>query len=700
MALILAGDFDPDEAIKVIDKYFGQITPKTLPEFKFEPEQEIEEPVKEDVVGLEAEQIRIGFRFPGASSREALMADLVSMMLSNGKAGLIDLNVNLQQKTLAAGAFLQKMADYSSFQLYGMNKSNQTLEQVADILLEQVEILKLGEFPDWMLEATINNLKLNEMRRIESNRGRVWMMHNSYVNDIQWEDAINYIDELGTITKDEIVAFANKNLGDNYAVVYKRQGAPDVELVEKPSITPIHINRDVESEFMKEIKERTVTPIEPVFINFDKDFNKLTTANNIEVLHKENVENNTFQIYYYFPFGSDNDKMFDLAAGYLEYLGTSEFSPEEIKQEFYKLACSFNVFSSRDETYVSINGLSDNQEAAVQLLESLMTDCQPNDIALTSYVQNVLRSRENAKQNQRNVFRGLVNYATYGPNSPFTNEVGETELNELKAETLVQKIKELSSYPHKILYYGTYTPEKVVTMIETVHSIPESFNQIPEPFNFAELETKSNRVVFSHYEANQSYLQLVSRGVDFSLDLLPSVEMFNNYFGTGMSAIVFQELREKRGLAYTAWSRYSVPNSPDKPFMNNGFIATQNDKLIDAFSAFDDLYNNIPVSETSFTLAKESILNGIRNERITKLSIIFNYLNAQKMGYDFDIRKTYFEKIPTMSIDDVISFNKEYIKDKPKTYVILGNERVVNFKEVSEKFGPVEKISREEIFNF
>lgn len=700
MAVVLAGDFNPDEAIVLIDKYFGKLQPKELPEFKFEPEKPIEEPLVEEVVGLEAEQVNIAFRFPGASSREALMGDLLGMMLSNRSAGLLDINVNLKQKTLSSFAGMMKMTDYSALLLIGRNKSGQSLEEVKDIMLEQVDLLKKGEFPDWMLEATINNLKLNEMRRLESNRGRVYMMHSSFVNRIEWKDAIGYIDELDKVTKQELVAFANENLGNNYAVVYKRQGEPNVELVEKPAITPIHINRDAESDFLVAVKESQVPEIEPVFIDFEKDVTKLKTSSNLDVLYSNNDENSTFTLYYYFPFGSDNDKMLNLAARYLEYLGTSEYTPEQIKQEFYKLACSFSVYSAREETYVSVSGLSENQEAAVKLLESLLTDCQPNDIALASYVQNVLRNRENAKQDQRTVFRGLSDYAIYGEKSPFTNEVPEKELKSLKAETLVQKIKELTSYPHKVLYYGTLESNDLISMVESIHAVPEIFNEIPEVTKFVEKETDTNKVIFSHYDASQSTLQMVSKGGEYNFDLLPSIYMYNNYFGSGMSAIVFQELREKRGLAYTAYSRYLVPSNPNKPFMNFGYIGTQNDKVIEAFAAFNDLYNNIPVSENTFSLAKESVLNGIRNERITKMDVIWEYLEAQKMGFKTDIRKVYFETIPTMTLDDVVKFNNEYVKEKPKTYIILGNEKVVNFKEIEKQFGPIEKVSRDKIFNF
>ncbi|MFP4556895.1 MAG: M16 family metallopeptidase [Bacteroidales bacterium] len=700
MAIVLSGDFDPDEAVATIDKHFGKMKPKELPEFSYEPEEPIEEPISKEVVGLEAERVSIGYRFKGANSHEALMADLASMMLANGKAGLIDLNVNLKQKTLRSGAYASKNADYSMLNLYGMNKGNQTLEEVKDILLEQVEILKQGEFPEWMLEATINNLKLNELKRLESNSSRAWMMSNSFINDIPWEDAISYTDKIEKITKEDVVEFANEYLGNNYAIVYKRQGPPDVELVEKPSITPIHINRDEESEFFQAFKEKETPKIEPEFVDFENDINKLKTTSNLEIIHKDNVENETFSLFYYYPFGSDNDKMLNLAANYLEFLGTSEFTPEEIAQEFYKLACSFSVFSSRDQTYVYVSGLSENQQAAVELLESIMTDCQPNEEAFSYYIQNVIKDRENDKESQRTVFSGLADYATYGESSPFTNELSESELMKLKPEELTAKIKDLSNYSHKILYYGTSSPEQVKEMVENVHLVPETVKDPPVSYNFKEKETTENRVVFSHYDANQSYLQLVSRGVDYDFELLPKARMFNEYFGMGMSAIVFQELREKRGLAYTAYSVYRTPNKPHKPFMNTGFIATQNDKVVEAFSAFNELYNDMPVSENSFKLAKESILSGIRNERITKMSVIWNYLTAERMGYEQDIRKTYYETVPSLTLDDAIKFNEEYIKNKPKTYVILGNEKAVDFEEIEEKFGPVEKVSRDKIFEF
>lgn len=701
MAVVMSGDFDPDAAIKIIDKYFSKLKPSEVPTFKFEPEQAITSPKEFDVVGLEAENVNIAYRFPGANSNEAIMVDMIAAILSNGKAGLIDLNINKKQLTLGSRAGNQKLADYSMLSLNGRNKKDQTLEEVKKLLLDQVEMIKNGQFPDWMLEAAINNIKLREMTMYESNGGRARAMYNSYLNRIEWKDAIAYVSKLEKITKDELVAFAKQNLNNNYVVVYKRKGKPeDVAKIQKPQITPIFINRNAESEFLKNIKNNKVVPINPVFIDYAKDINKKKFSNEVEILSKENTENKTFNLVYYLPFGSNSDPTLNIATQYLQLLGTSKLSPDEIGQEFYKIACTFNIYVDLDETRVSVSGLSDNADKAISLMENILNDCKPDKAILDGFIANVLKSRNDSKLVQRSVFDGLVSYATYGPNSPFTNILSADQLKSLKPEDLTNKIKGLTNYSHKIIYYGPLKVDGLKKILTKCHKLPKTFNPPPTKKQFAELETPANRVVFAHYDAKQSYLQTVALSIPYKQELLPIINTYNSYFGGGMNAIVFQELREKRGLAYTARSTYNIPDSPDKPFMNTSFIATQNDKVTDAFNAFNELFNQMPESDNAFNLAKESLLTNIRTQRITKMNLLWNYLDAQKMGQKTDIRKELFTTIPNISFDDVKKFQEQFIKGKPKTYIILGKDSDLDFTKLEQLYGPVTKLKLEDIFGF
>ncbi|MFY8188417.1 MAG: M16 family metallopeptidase [Flavobacterium sp.] len=701
MALSMSGDFDPDEAIALIEKYLGKLKSGNAPVFKGEALPPLNSPQEVELIGLEAENVRLAFRFAGNGTEEALKADLVSMILYNGKAGMIDLSLNQKQKTLESSAFTWTLNDHSALMISGRNKAGQSLEEVKNLLLNEIALLKKGAFDASLIEAAINNLKLREIQRYENDRNRAMTMLMSFLNRQSWEDVVNYNQKLEKITKEEIVQFANQHLNENYVVVYKRQGKPeDIPIVDKPAITPIFINREAQSEFFKEVTDAKVRPLTASFVDYKKELTFLKSKNNTPIIYKQNTENTLFNLVYYFPFGTASNKNINLAADYLTYLGTSKLTPAQIKQEFYKLACTFRVSASGDQTYISLSGLSENQEKAMQLLESLLADAQPNAEALENMVNDLLKSRADAKKNQRSNFSALVDYATYGEKSPGKNILSEAALKSLKPSDFIDFIKKMNAYPHEILYYGPSTSAQIVSLVNKHHQTPKKMLPLPEETTFTIAETKQNRVLFAHYDGPQSNVQTVSKSSLYNEKMLPEISMFNSYFGGGMNAIVFQEMREKRGLAYSASARYVVPNDVDENFRTISFIATQNDKVIDALNAFNELFNEMPVSENAFKLAKEAMITDLVSNRTTKMSVIWSFLNDRKMGRSYDFDQVLYEKIPAMTMENVKQFNEKYIKNQTKTYIILGNENVLDLKSIETQFGPVERVSPETYFGY
>ena len=273
MAICLSGDFDPDQMIEIIEKYFGGMQPnKDLPNLTLETTHQLEAPVEKNVYGLDAENIMMGWKYPGAATDEALVAEVVSSVLYNGTAGLIDLNINQQQKVLEAYGMSYTRPDAGEFILMATPKQGQTLEEVRDIMLAEVAKLREGNFEESLLSGTINNLKLSQMKALESNNRRADIFVNSFINGTKWQDEVKSLDKMSQITKADVIAWAEKYLrNDNYAIVYKRQGEDkDVIKVTAPKITPIKSNRDLQSSFLAEITATEVQPIEPVFINYDE----------------------------------------------------------------------------------------------------------------------------------------------------------------------------------------------------------------------------------------------------------------------------------------------------------------------------------------------------------------------------------------------------------------------------------------------
>lgn len=697
MAIVMAGDLDPDATIATIDKYFGAMKKKDIPVFNVAAEPEITSPISKEVTGLEAENVAIAFRLPSAKTKDAAIAEFINYMLSNGNAGLIDLNIVQKQKTLGAGSSYMSFSDYGMFYLSGAPKTGQSLDEVKDLLLEQLNLLKKGEFDDWLLKAVINNFKLNLYYQQQSAEYTAQQLLNAFINKVDWKDEVEKIDFQSKLTKQDIMDFCNKYMHNNYVVVYKKQGTPDDKKIEKPHITPISTNRDNESQFLSQIKQREVTLIEPVFIDYNKDMSKLNGKNSLEILYKQNTINPLFAMYYVFDMGNDNDKALGTAFQYLDYLGTSKHTIGQIKQELYELACSFDVSSTNDRVYVSINGLNDNFDKAMGLLEERINDAVVDTTAYKNLSADILKSRINAKANQQVNFSMLSNYAVWGAKSSATNKLTEKELQELNPEDLVNRIKNLRNYEHRILYYGPLSEKRVTEAINKHHQVAKTLLPIPAPIKFVQQETNENTVLLTNYDSKQVYMGMVSKGKSFDKSLEAIRNVYNNYFGGSMNSIVFQEMREARGLAYSANASYGKPSTPEKSYMLNTFVATQNDKLGDAISTFRSILNDMPESEKAFGITKDKLLSDIRTERILRDNIFWSYLNAKRFGYSTDPRKELFDAIPAITLQDVVKFQQEYVKNKPFTYYFLGNINSLDTKSL-ENIGKVKVLSQDEIF--
>ena len=705
ICISMAGDFDPDEAIKIIDKYWGNMEPRPVPELKFEREQPITSVITKNVSGLDAENTVRAYRLDsGNGSHDAMLADLMESVLNNGKCGLIDLNINQQQRCMGAYAGTYTLNDYGAFMFGGQPLEGQTLEQVQALFDEQIALVKQGKFDDWMLEAAINNMKLAIMKRAESNNSRASQMAYAYVEHRNWGDVCNEINELSKITKREIVAFANRLFKENnYVIINKLKGEPEPILkVSKPPITPIEVGRDKESQFLKEIKARQVKPIEPVYVDFSKDLKKSKLKNGAEVLYVQNVENKTFNLIYRFDFGyraGQLGKTMDMAADMLEYLGTSKHTPEQLQEEFYKLACNYSVNVGQENINISISGLSENMTQAMALVDEIITDVQPNEQALQMLVARILKSRENAKHNQQRCFSALGNYGIYGSDSPTLDQLSEAQLKALTCQQLTDAMHSLMNYKHRVLYYGPESMDNFKTLANKFYY--QMNKKAPANKKITPKAVSENTVYFVDYNANQTYMREHFRGEKFNTKNTPVMNIFNEYFGGSMNAIVFQEMREKRSLAYSAQSYYATPGDKDGYFTNAAIIATQNDKLIDAMNAFNELFDQMPESEANFLMAKDAMLSGIRTARTTKMGIINSYLQYEKMGYDMKKSRAQilFEAYPKVTMQDIVNFNHKYIRGQKKVYMCLGKEADMDFNALA-KFGKVKKLKLEDIFGY
>jgi predicted Zn-dependent peptidase len=701
VAICLSGDLNPTETIRILNQYFGKWKTKDIPPFSAPVEEPITKPIVKNIVGPTAEKLTLAYRFAGVKSRESLVMELLSQILSNSQAGLIDLNLNQKQKMLGGGAFPLRMKDYSSLILSGSPREGQTLEEVQKLLLAQIDSVKQGRFGDWLIPAIINDVKTSNMKSFEKNTSRADAFVSAFVLGMPWKDYISEIDEQSKITKQEIVDFANKYLSDNYVAVFKRIGTDStIKKIVKPEITAVSVNRDSASVFYKRLMKEPSGIIKPVFVDYQKDIQRLALKNDIEVLYKQNSENGLFDLYYVLDMGTDHNLKLGLAVEYLKFLGSNRFTAEQLKQEFFKLGCTYSVFTSSDKVYVALNGLQENFDKALGLFEELLASPQADDKALSDLVDGILKSRTNNKLNKGMILqRGLASYAKYGSNSPFTNILSAEELKTIKSSELTSLVSSLTSFKHRVLYYGPAKGADLVTKLNIIHKTPTTFLPFPPKKEYKELPLDSTKIYWANYDMVQAEMLFLTKSIEYDKNLVPMVGLFNEYFGGSMSSIVFQEIRESKALAYSVRSSYSLAGEKGKSNYIVSYIGTQADKLPEAMNAMEDLLDKMPQSESSFQLAKESILKSIETERVTKADVLMSYESAKKLGIDYDIRKDVYAALPTMTMKDMSKFHETYLSKKPQAILLIGSRDKLDFNAL-KKYGPVKELTLTEIFGY
>ena len=699
VAIILSGDFDPDQMVEIIEKYFGAWKPNPeLPVRIIEPETPAAQPLSRDVYGFESEFVLMGWRTPGNTFEDAEYAQIASDILSNGLAGLVDLDVMQKQKVLNASIAPYDRTDWGMLIVEGSPKEGQSLQEVESILKEQVERLAKGDFTEELLKAAIANYRLAMMNSLENNRSRNGLMLNSFVDGLSWEAQLAKIKKTEALTKEEIVAWAQENLKpENYAVVYKHNGPdPSVKRIDAPKITPIVTNRDKQSAFLQEITNTPVEPIEPVFVDFGRDM-VVANYHGLELLYKQNTKNDIATLTFWFDRGSDADPVLPIASDYVRFLGTPEKSAEDISVMLYSLASKWNMNVSGEMTTVTMRGLGENTQQVLTMADDLARRAVADVTVLDGMKADIIRSRADAKKRQGACNAALQRYMMMGPDVIRQTTLTNEQVQNLTSEELVRSFQKLFTYEHKILYYGPASLEEVKAILD--HHNTTNLTPVTR-VNLPKLITKEPKVFVAPYNSRQfNYMQYSNRGESLIVEQAPYLELFNEYYGTGMNSIVFQEMRESRALAYSAGASLVRPSFTNNDYYFRATIASQNDKLKKAVEGFAEIIETLPESPENLEIAKSAIINKIRTQRVHGISVLYSYIRNKALGFNVPREKLIYDKVGKLTMFDLLATHEDWIRGRTYYYAILGDPKDLDMAFL-RTLGPVEVLSLEDVFGY
>lgn len=698
MGIFISGDIDVDETIALISDKFSRWERKPIPEVGPWQEPPLQGAERRTVQYPGEEQVQLAFRTApnGSPDKEALI--LVDMILDNSTAGLINLNLNQQQLVANAGSSPLFLNDYGVQNLYGVPKQDQTLEEVERLLLDQIDLVKAGEFEDWIIPAIINDFKKNQKASLEFNTARVTMMRASFMEGADWSYTVNELNRMERVTKQDVIDVANKYFGNDYVAAYRVDAQHEIPSVEKPPIDPVSIDPSRQSPFAAQILAMDYEPIEPTYVEPDKDYRLIEFADGVELYYAPNPLNDLFSFSINVEVGTEENEKLSLAAALMDVAGTETLTNEELQKEWYRMGSEFRFGAGENSSGISISGLDEQFEASLALMLDVIKQPTVDAETLETLKGILLKSRQDQKSSPPAIAQALYLYNRYGEESPMLESLSSEEIRATTLEELLGLPANLLNYKQTLSYTGSMPLEDLVEILRRHHTVAGELQDTP-PYRF-----RTARVVDSNeiYVVDQQTAQAQVRiefpdGVYTEEDSVPA-SLYSNYFGSGgMSTVVFQELREARALAYTAGARYAQGGRLNDQNLMLGVIGTQTDKTVDALDAFLDLFDNLPASEQRFVENKEALLNQYRTSKVSFREVIGTVRSWERLGIEGDPRRERFAELQDSSLQDLLDFQEQHVKGRPKMISIVGDLSIIDTEELSQ-FGEVKLVQVDEIF--
>lgn len=698
MALVLVGDFNSKKIIPIIKEKFGKWRSGDLPkkivytEAPFNGREEIK--VKMSPIGLGV----LGFRTPGAGSKDEITLEVCNGILSNSsQTGLLDQLV-LDNKIMAAQVFAMPYQDFGANMFLFVPKIfGQNLEDGEKLVLEQLERLKKGDFDDNMLDAIKNELYVNQKLSLESNEEKAVAILGLYSQGKSPEYINKLPDLIKSVTKEDVLRVANQYFGDNYLAFLSKMGFPKKAKIDKPGFEALKVNTNAKSIYAEQIEKIDASELNADFVDF-KDVTSISQKGG-ELLFTENKINDIFEIKMQFGIGEHEMPILKYAAQMINYAAYDTLSVADVKKQFALLGCNYYFSSDDNYVYANLEGMEANYEEAVQLFTKLIY----NPVLKQEKIQNIIEeekaSRKMEASQPDNVASALFQYVVRKDKSRYLDRLSMKEIKALQAKDLVTAFKDATTnYYTEVHIVAQSKDDKISKKALSLFQIDNDRKPTNSPVMVDIEKYNENTVYFVHKKkALQSKVFFFANGKPFDYKDKPYIDAFNMYFGGGFSGLVLQEVREYRSLAYSAGAFFQMPKVKGRDINFIGYVGTQADKTMEALQVFDTLIRHMPEKIERTPMIKNYLSQSEFSNQPSFRNLSSTLKKWEQMGYTEDPAIYNLPVYKQLTFDDITHFYKKNLKEKAIVTVIVSNKKRVKLKEL-EKYGKVIVVKEKELF--
>ena len=705
MGLILSGDFDTEAVLPVLEKTFSRIRPGeapkhdivALPPFKGKEKMKIKFPVPL------VKAMGMGFRgVPANHEDQVALAVAVNMLNNANGTGFLD-KLMVDRKIMASMAMNESMNEAGILAVAVIPKLMfQTYGGAEKLVWKEINRVKEGDFSD----EIFNSLKQEQRRQYASNLenidSRARIMMSLYSQGKSWEDYLQEVSGIDALTKEDVVRVARKYFSENYLCVTKTTGKYPKDNLTKPDFSPIvPKNSEASSEYAKQLEQLPVQEVKPRFIDFQKDVETVSLTPLATLYATANPVTDIFTLNLVYQVGTlEQPKLMHLA-NYLQFLGTDSLSFHEFRTRLQVLGSTISFDATDKQFFMRITGFDKHFKETVQLAGDFIRHVKADDKQIRQVINDAKVNEKAFCESSDNIAYALLEKVKYGEQSRFLTKLSLSEVKKLKGKELLDAFVQVRQTECDLLYCGTLPVAQVREEIEAFLPLKEITVAVNAPYHRDAKKYDKPTVYFMDMPtASQSIVYGYAKGeVTDDAWSRHAARLFSVYFGGDMSSLMFQEIREFRSLAYRVSGRYILP--PHKLEGKAGefvtMLSTQSDKTLDALGIMNSLIHEMPEKEERISTVKQSIVNQVNNDFPSFREVPEKVAGFRRNGFDNDPSEALLSGISDMDMKDIIRFYRHNVRLKPVVYVIVGNSRRIDMKQL-ETYGNVIRLRKKDIY--
>ena len=705
MALILSGDFDAQQVMPILEKAFSRIrsgnAPKQekvmLPPFNGRETMKVKFPIPF------IKAMGLGFRGVSANHEDQVALNIAVNLLNNSNGtGYLD-KLMVEHKLMGALAINESMNEAGILAVAIMPKLLiQSYSSAEKMVWDEINRVKNGDFSDEMF----NSLKLEQKRQyassLENIDSRATIMMNLFSQGKSWNDYLNEVARIESITKEDVVRVAQKYFSNNYLCVTKSTGKYPKDNLPKPAFSPVvPRNADASSSYAKQLEKIPEQQVAPRIIDFEKDVKTSKLTPLVTLYTTPNPLNDIFTLNISYGIGALEQPELMQLTNYLQLLGTESLSFEQFRSRLQSIGSTLAFDVTPDAFVMKVTGFDNHIDETMELVGDFIRHAKADDKKLRQIVDDAKVSEKAFFKSGDNVASALLEQVKYGDQSRYLRKLSLSQIKKLKGKDMLAIYDKVRSVQCDLHYCGTLPVEKVIGTIRQHLPLERTTVASNSPY-YRELKQYDRPTVFfiDMPDMAQSIVYGYVKGdpVDDKASRHAS-RLFSVYFGGDMSSLMFQEIREFRSFAYRTSGRYQLPNHAHKGTAGSftAMLSTQSDKTLDALGVLDSLIREMPLKPERMEAVKQTLVNRINNDYPPFRKLSEKVASTRMEGFDRDPAEEFLRDIATMDMQDIPRFYREQISGRPVVYVIAGNRKHIDMKKLAE-YGTIIKVKKKGIY--